>query len=52
MFDSYVLFIILVTRVFLSASGLSLAAESGGFSLVAVHRLLPAVAFPVAEHVL
>ena len=36
--------------VFVVAHGLSLAAASGGYSLVAVHGLLIAVASLVAEH--
>ena len=36
--------------VFVVARGLSLVAESGGYSLVAVHRLLIAVASLVVVH--
>ena len=38
--------------VFMAAHGLSLVMESGDYSLVAVHRLLIAVASLVVEHVL
>ena len=36
--------------IFFAACGLSLVAASAGCSLVAVHRLLIALAFLVAEH--
>ena len=36
--------------VFMPTHGLSLVMESGDYSLVAVHRLLIAVAFLVVEH--
>ena len=36
--------------VFMAAHGLSLVMESGDYSLVAVHRLLIAVASLVVEH--
>ena len=36
--------------VFVAARGLSLVAVSGGYSFLAVHRLLIAVASLVAEH--
>jgi len=36
--------------VFFAACGLSLVVASAGYSLVAVHRLLIALAFLVAEH--
>ena len=36
--------------VFFAVCGLSLVVASAGYSLVAVHRLLIALAFLVAEH--
>ena len=44
------LFIFWLHWVFVAACGLSLVVASGGYSLVAVHGLIMAVASLVAEH--
>ena len=43
------LFLAVLCSVFVAAQGFSLVAMNGGYSLVAVHRLLIAVASVVAE---
>ena len=47
---TYYLFYFWLGWVFISVHGLSLAVMSGGYFLVSLLGLLPAVASPVAEH--